>query len=239
MTARLSSSGSWALLKNCASLVVPVGPPSALAPLSETTMTIVLSRSPCSRRKSSRRPRWWSVWLRKPANTSIIAGGEAPRVRRQGIPLGHVGVVARQLGVGRDDAELLLAGERLLPVGVPAVVELARVLVGPLLRHVVRGVGRPEAQVQVERLVGVDLAAVGDELDRLVDEVLGQVVALLRRPRAARPGGCRRRARGTTGWCRRRGSRRSAGSRVRAASGRTGRRPSPGSLGVRCHLPTM
>ena len=72
MTARLSSSVSWALLKNWASLVVPPGPPSALAPLSEMTMTIVLSRTPCSRRKSSSRPRWWSVWLRKPANTSII-----------------------------------------------------------------------------------------------------------------------------------------------------------------------
>src|SRR4051812_34889507 len=34
-------------------------------------MTMVLSRSPRSRRKSSSRPRWWSVWLRKPANTSM------------------------------------------------------------------------------------------------------------------------------------------------------------------------
>src|SRR5664279_4760424 len=72
MTFRLSSSGSWALLKNWALLVVPVGPPSALAPLSEITMMRVLSSLPRVRRKSSSRPRWWSVWLRKPAKTSII-----------------------------------------------------------------------------------------------------------------------------------------------------------------------
>ena len=72
MAARLSSSDSGALLKNCASFVVPVGPPSALAPLSEITMTMVLSSCPCSRRKSRSRPRWWSVWLRNPAKTSIM-----------------------------------------------------------------------------------------------------------------------------------------------------------------------
>ena len=57
-------------------------------------------------------------------------------------------VVARgQLGVGRDDAQLLLAGERALALHVPAVVELALVLVGPLLRDVVRARGsRPGAK---------------------------------------------------------------------------------------------
>ena len=110
-------------------------------------------------------------------------GRQPARLGRQRRPVGHVRVVARQLGVGGQDPELLLAGEHLLAVGVPAVVELAGVAVGPLLRHVVRGVRRAEAEVQVERLVGVDLAEVGDELDRLVDEVLGQVVALLGRPR--------------------------------------------------------
>ena len=50
--------GSWALLKNCASLVVPVGPPSALAPLSEMTMISVFSSSPWLVRKSSNRPTW-------------------------------------------------------------------------------------------------------------------------------------------------------------------------------------
>ena len=71
----------------------------------------------------------------------------------------------------------------LLAVGVPAVVERALVLVGPLLGHVVRRVRRAGAEVQVERLVRGDLLGVGDELDRLVGQVLGQVVALLGRPR--------------------------------------------------------
>ncbi len=108
---------------------------------------------------------------------------QAACLGRQRRPIRHVRVVARQLGVSRQDAELLLAGERLLAVGVPTVVELAGVAVGPLLGHVVRRVGRPEAQVQVEGFVGVDLAKVRDELDRLVDEVLRQVVALLGRLR--------------------------------------------------------
>ena len=41
----------------------------------------------------------------------------------------------------------------------------------------------PVAEVQEERLVGGDLFRVGDELVRLVDQIGGQVVALLRRLR--------------------------------------------------------
>ena len=37
----------------------------------ETTMIKVLSSSSMERRNSMRRPMWWSVWLRKPAKTSI------------------------------------------------------------------------------------------------------------------------------------------------------------------------
>ena len=89
--------------------------------------------------------------------------------------------MARELRVARHDAELLLAREHLLPVGLPAVVEGALVLVRPLLGYVVRRVRRTGAEVQVERLVGVDLVGVGNELDRLVGEVRGEVVALLGR----------------------------------------------------------
>ena len=53
-----------------------------------------------------------------------------------GISAGRVG----QLGVRGDDAELLLAREGLLAQLVPALIELALVLVDPLLRHVVRRV---------------------------------------------------------------------------------------------------
>ena len=104
-------------------------------------------------------------------------------VRGEELPLGHVGVVPGQLRIGGDDAELLLSREGPLPVGLPAVVEHAGVPVRPFLGHVVRRVRRSEAEVQVERLAGIHLLGVGDELDRPVDEVLGEVVPLLRRPR--------------------------------------------------------
>ena len=35
-------------------------------------MMSVFSNSPIVFRKLSNRPMWWSTWLRKPANTSII-----------------------------------------------------------------------------------------------------------------------------------------------------------------------
>ena len=59
-------------LKNLFSLTEPLGPPSPLAPLSETSITMVFSSSPDSSRKSSRRPISWSVWDRNPAYTSAI-----------------------------------------------------------------------------------------------------------------------------------------------------------------------
>ena len=127
----------------------------------------------------------------KPADLVIGVGQEtgedlhhpaeqAARRRRQRLPVGHVGVVTRQLGAGGSDAQFLLPRERLLPVGVPPIVEHARVPVRPFLRHVMRGVRGTEAQMQVEGLGGVDLLGVGDELDRLVHQVLAEVVPLLR-----------------------------------------------------------
>ena len=112
-----------------------------------------------------------------------------------------------------------------------ALVEAALVLVRPLLEHVVRRVRAARAEVHEPRLVGRDRLGVADELDRLVGEVLREVVALLGRRRRRRSGGCRRRGRDTTGSSRRRGSRRSARSRGRAASGPstpTGRTSSAG-----------
>ena len=103
--------------------------------------------------------------------------------RGQRRPVGHVGIVPRQLGVRRDDAEFLLPGEDLLPVGVPALVKLARVPVRPFLRDVVRRVRGAEAQMQVKRLGRVDLLDVGDELHRLVHQILAEVVTLLGRAR--------------------------------------------------------
>ena len=110
-------------------------------------------------------------------------GVELALVGRQVVPLLHVGIVARQLGVLGDDAQLLLPREHLLAVGVPAVVELALVLVGPFLRHVVRRVVGAGGEVQEEGLVRRDLLGVGDELDGLVGQVDREVIALFRRLR--------------------------------------------------------
>ena len=82
----------------------------------------------------------------------------------------------------RDHAELLLAGERLLAEAVPALVELALVLVGPLLRHVVRRVGGAGGEVDEERLVGHQRLLLAHPVDGLIGHVLGEVVALLGRP---------------------------------------------------------
>ena len=83
-----------------------------------------------------------------------------------------------QFGIGRNDAELLLSLERLLAIDVPAVVELALVLVGPFLVHVVRRVAAPGRVVQEPGLVGVLGTNGVQPLDRFVGDVVGEVVEL-------------------------------------------------------------
>jgi hypothetical protein len=135
------------------------------------------------------------VDLRHPAE-------QAPLIRRHGVPrLGVVhggegqaagagavagradGVDRGKLGVGRDDPHLLLAGQRLLPHRVVPHVELPGIPLDPVPGGVVRRVGRARCVIEEERLVRRDRLRVPDELQRLVGEVLGQVVALLGRPR--------------------------------------------------------
>ena len=81
------------------------------------------------------------------------------------------------------DAELFLPREHLLAIDVPALVELALVFVRPFLRHVMGRVVRARREIEEERLVGSDLLQVGDEADRLVGKIGGQVIALFRRLR--------------------------------------------------------
>ena len=72
MRARFSSKLSGTPLKNSISLNEPLTPPSADAPLSEMTMTSVLSSSPSCSSVSRMRPKWWSACVTKPAKTSIM-----------------------------------------------------------------------------------------------------------------------------------------------------------------------
>ena len=104
-------------------------------------------------------------------------------VRGQRVPHLDVGVVAREFRVFWDDAEFFLARERLFAIGVPTVVELTLVLVGPFLRDVMGRMPRAGTEIHEERLVGRDLLGVGDEPDRLVHEVYREVVAVFGRLR--------------------------------------------------------
>ena len=187
---------------NFISLTEPFGPPSPLAPLSDTRITTrVLALVDLV--EEVEQPADVVVGVRQEAGVDLgHPREEALLLVRQRVPrasLVHhrerlaVGPGARrgrtdridrwQLGVGRDDAELLLAGERLLAHRLVAHVELALVPVGPLPRHVMRRVARARRVVQEERLLRRDGLGVADELDRLVGDVVGEVVALLGRAR--------------------------------------------------------
>ena len=72
MCSRDSDVGVGTPLKKRHSLNVPLGPPSPLAPLSETTTMIVLSSSPLDSRKSTTLPTWSSLYSTYPAKTSAI-----------------------------------------------------------------------------------------------------------------------------------------------------------------------
>ena len=97
----------------------------------------------------------------------------------QRLPHRHVRVVRGQCGALGDDPQVDLALVDDLPVLVPPRVELPRVLVGPLLGHVVRGVPGAGGVVEEERLVRGGGVRVLDELDRLVRQVRTQVVTVL------------------------------------------------------------
>ena len=67
-----------------------------------------------------------------------LAGEHGFQLVRHLGPRRDLHVPLRQLGVGRDDPELLLPREGPLTLRIPAVVESTRILVDPLARHVVR-----------------------------------------------------------------------------------------------------
>ncbi len=62
---------------------------------------------------------------------------------------------AVDVGVRSDDTEFLLVGQSLLTLGVPTHVELALVLVRPLLGHMMRRVGRTGGEVMKNGVSGI------------------------------------------------------------------------------------
>src|SRR5262249_15995959 len=77
-------------------------------------------------------------------------------------------------------AKFFLSRKNVFAIGVPAVIELASVLVGPFLRHVMRCMHGAGGEVDKDRLVRSELLAVVDTADRLVHQVCSQVIPLLR-----------------------------------------------------------
>ena len=98
-------------------------------------------------------------------------------------PGGHRLRPRRQLGVLRNPALLLGALEDALAVGIPAVVELAFVLVGPFLHDLVRSVRGARRPVHQERLVRCVGLLFAEPLDGVLRDVVGEVVALSLSPR--------------------------------------------------------
>ena len=84
-----------------------------------------------------------------------------------------------ELNAVGQDAQPLLLGQDVCADRFVAQVEAASVAVRPLLEDVVRGVSRAGAVVHEPRLVGCDGLGVAHELDRLVGQILRQVVAVL------------------------------------------------------------
>ena len=124
----------------------------------------------------------------------LVIGQRGPRARevqrREGLAVGSGAVLGRadrvdrgEAGVLRHDAELLLAGEGAFAHRLVAEVEVALVLVDPLLGHVVGRVAGAGRVVQEEWLLRRDRLGVLDELDGLVGEVVGEVVAVFGRTR--------------------------------------------------------
>src|SRR6266496_4790008 len=83
-----------------------------------------------------------------------------------------------ELAIRRNDTECLLSGEGLLSQFVPSLVELALVLVGPILGDMVRRVGCARSEVNEKWFVGCDRLFLRDPGQGLIGHVLDEVVAL-------------------------------------------------------------
>ncbi len=116
--------------------------------------------------------------LREAREDLHLAGVELLLGVAQAVPRGIRVGSRRELSLWWDDAQLLLALEGALTVLVPTVIELALVLVGPLFRDVVRGVRRAGGVVDEPWLLRIVGPHRMEPLDRLVRDVVGEVVEL-------------------------------------------------------------
>ena len=148
---------------------------------------------------------------------------DAPFVGAVLVPRLHAVIARGQPGFRRHDPHRLLPRHPLLALDVPAMGEHRVIALDDVRRRLVRRVAGAERDPGQPRDIGPVGGVVGDEADRLVDQVGRQVIAVRIGARADRYGCCRRPAPARTGRSRHRGSRRSDRSRGRAASRRTAR----------------
>ena len=94
-------------------------------------------------------------------------------------------VSRRQLGVSGNPALLLGARVSALAIGVPAVVEIPCVLVGPLLHDVMWAVQAARGPVHVKRLVRLERPVVTQPADGVIRQILAEVVSLVGRFRGS------------------------------------------------------
>ena len=131
-----------------------------------------------SRSDSTSRPTCASVCSANAAYTSISRSATSRSASESSSQCGTPGVHGASSASGGTTPSSCCRCEGELALPVPAVRELAAVLVGPALRHLERRVRRAEGEVGEPRLVRRVGADVAHPVLRLVDEVLGQVVAL-------------------------------------------------------------
>ena len=101
----------------------------------------------------------------------------------QSVPGDHPGVARCQLGISRNDAQGLLPLEPLLTNDIPPRIKAAPILAHIGLGGLVRRVRGPKAQVQEKRFFRDGRLLAAQHANGLIDQVLGQVIALFGRAR--------------------------------------------------------
>ena len=150
------------------------------APLSDVSITIVLSSCPESSRYWKSRPRLRVGVVEECSERLEEPRREAPGVVGEVVPAFDARVAVGQLRVGRDDAAGQLTFVPFCAHFVPAGVEAAAVLLDVLAGGLVRFVDGAEGEIGEEGLVGPVRLLVADELDCVVDQILSDVIALFR-----------------------------------------------------------
>ena len=106
--------------------------------------------------------------------------GEPLGVLGQVVPFRNAWVAGRELGVGRNDAAGQLSFVPFLSHFVPAGVESATILLEILGRRLVRFMDGAQRDICEKRLIGSVRLFIAQKLDRMVNQIFGDVVALFR-----------------------------------------------------------